>query len=94
MVLTQAEAEGYSVFVVRKAGAGAGESAGPDPGEAAGWGDGGVGVLPEAGADLMAAHLGEVVNRRGSGGSLPPPMYAGPSNGNGAGREYDNSDSR
>lgn len=68
MVLAQAEAEGYSVFVVRKAGKGAGEQAAEDPGEGLGWSDGGVAMLPESRADLMAIELGDVADRRGSGG--------------------------
>lgn len=68
MVITQAEAEGYSVFAVRKAGTGAGETAGIDPGEAAGWEDGGVAILPPAAADDMALELGEATRRSSAGG--------------------------
>lgn len=65
MVLKQAEAEGYSVFVVRQAGPGAGEEAVEDPGEGKGWQDSGVGVMPESAADAMALELGEVKRRGG-----------------------------
>ncbi|WVQ84709.1 hypothetical protein IAT38_006865 [Cryptococcus sp. DSM 104549] len=64
MVLTQAEEEGYSVFVIRKAGPGTSE--GMEAGEGEGWGDGGVGVLPESLADRMAVELGEPVGRTGA----------------------------
>lgn len=63
MVLKQAEAEGYSVFVIRQAGEGAGEDASIDPGEGLGWHDSGVGVMPESAADAMALELGEVQGR-------------------------------
>ena len=63
MVLAQAEEEGYSVFVVRKATPGAGE--GHDTKEGQGWADGGVGVLPECEADRIAIVLGEPVSRTG-----------------------------
>lgn len=66
MFLTQAEQEGYSVFVVRRASA----SDGPDAGaaqmmEGQGWGDGGIARLPECGADMAAVDLGEPVGRTG-----------------------------
>lgn len=64
MVLKQAEAEGYSVFVVRRVGEVAEEE--QDPGEGAGWHDSGVGVMPESQADAMALELGEVKGRLGS----------------------------
>lgn len=67
MVLTQAEDEGYSVFVVRAAGEGAGGAdADMDPGEAHGWGDSGVGALPESAADTIALELGDVESRDGA----------------------------
>lgn len=68
MVLTQAEDEGYSVFVVRRAGEGAGPDAFEDPGEAHGWGDSGVGELPESAADSIALDLGDVASRGGAHG--------------------------
>jgi ataxin-3 len=37
--------------------------------EGAGWGDGGVGVLPECLADRMAVELGEPVGRTGATGA-------------------------
>jgi ataxin-3 len=64
MVLTQAEQEGYSVFCVRKANQG--RRQGEDTEEGVGWGDGGVGVLPECEADRIAGVLGEPVGRTGS----------------------------
>lgn len=63
MVLTQAEQEGYSVFVIRKATPGTKE--GEEAGEAEGWGDGGIGQLPESLGDVMAVELGEPVGRSG-----------------------------
>lgn len=39
-----------------------------DMDEGAGWGDGGVGVLPECLADRMAVELGEPVGRTGAAG--------------------------
>lgn len=66
MVLTQAEQEGYSVFVVRRTGKGTGEEG--DMSEGEGWGDGGVGRLPECLADTMAVELGEPVGRTGGMG--------------------------
>lgn len=60
MVLVQAEQEGYSVFVVRKA------SKRIDK-EGKGWSDGGIGVLPECVADRMAVELGEPAGRGGAG---------------------------
>lgn len=79
LVLAQAEAEGYSVFVIRKAGAGAGDNAEIDPGEAAGWGDGGVADFPSSGADLMVEEMGHARGRMS--GSLEKPVVddAGPS---------------
>ncbi|CAK9783282.1 Josephin-domain-containing protein [Cutaneotrichosporon oleaginosum] len=91
MVLKQAEEEGYSVFVIRRAGEGAGQDATIDPGEAHGWGDAGVGELPESSADQIALALGEVSSRSGGhggdselGGSRHstnhfPSLQAGPS---------------
>ncbi|WWD19589.1 hypothetical protein CI109_104050 [Kwoniella shandongensis] len=67
MVLAQAEEEGYSVFVIRKATPGTGD--GLSAGEGEGWGDGGIGVLPECMADRMAVELGEPVGRSGGVGS-------------------------
>ncbi|WOO82288.1 Ataxin-3 [Vanrija pseudolonga] len=72
MVLKQAEEEGYSVFAVRRSGEGAGEEP-TDVGEAAGWEDGGIGILPESGADIMAIELGPV---HGRGGSVAPPSFS------------------
>ena len=60
MVLTQAEEEGYSVFVIRKAG----EEATAKEGQ--GWVDGGIGILPECEADRIAVALGEPVGRSGA----------------------------
>ncbi|WRT70278.1 uncharacterized protein IL334_007276 [Kwoniella shivajii] len=89
LVLTQAEEEGYSVFVVRKARSGTGE--GQDAGEGQGWGDGGIGILPECLADTMTIELGEPVGRSGAtnasggvggitkGGSNAGPSQAGTS---------------
>ncbi|WWC94749.1 hypothetical protein V866_001597 [Kwoniella sp. B9012] len=76
MVLTQAEQEGYSVFVVRKTVVGTRE--GEDAGEGQGWQDGGIGVLPECMADTMAVELGEPVGRSGASGSMfsQPPSSA------------------
>ncbi|ODN95187.1 ataxin-3 [Cryptococcus wingfieldii CBS 7118] len=65
MVLTQAEEEGYSVFVIRKNSPGGQDSEEPLTGEGAGWADGGIGVLPECLADTMAVTLGEPVGRSG-----------------------------
>ena len=67
MVLTQAEQEGYSVFCVRKANQG--RRQGGDAEEGVGWGDGGVGVLPECEADRIAGVLGEPVGRTGGQGA-------------------------
>ena len=67
MVLTQAEQEGYSVFCVRKANQG--RKQGEDAEEGVGWGDGGVGVLPECEADRIAGVLGEPVGRTGGVGA-------------------------
>ncbi|KAK8853172.1 hypothetical protein IAR55_003873 [Kwoniella newhampshirensis] len=67
LVLAQAEEEGYSVFVIRKATPGTSEGQGA--GEGQGWGDGGIGVLPESLADRMAVELGEPVGRSGGAGS-------------------------
>ena len=64
MVLEQAEKEGYSVFVVRKARHEGGEGTGS--GEGQGWTDGGIGVLPECIADRMALQLGEPSGRGGA----------------------------
>lgn len=64
MVLEQAEKEGYSVFVVRKARKEGGEGTGSGEGE--GWTDGGIGVLPESLADRMALQLGEPSGRNGT----------------------------
>ena len=61
LVLTQAEQEGYSVFVIRKRTKTAG-----DEKEGEGWGDGGVGVLPECEADRIAMAFGEPVSRVGA----------------------------
>lgn len=71
MVLTQAEQEGYSVFVVRRAGTASTGDKGKETDmiEGEGWGDGGVGVLPECLADTMAVELGEPVGRSGGFGS-------------------------
>nr|XP_018260941.1 ataxin-3 [Kwoniella dejecticola CBS 10117]OBR83099.1 ataxin-3 [Kwoniella dejecticola CBS 10117] len=66
LVLTQAEEEGYSVFVVRKGTQGTKE--GENAGEGEGWQDGGIGVLPECLADTMAVELGEPVGRSGAMG--------------------------
>lgn len=63
LVLKQAEAEGYSVFVVRQAGEGAGDDASIDPGEGLGWQDNGAAVMPECAADSMALELGDVQGR-------------------------------
>jgi len=63
MVLEQAEKEGYSVFVVRKAKK---EGEGAGNGEGQGWTDGGIGVLPECIADRMALQLGEPSGRGGA----------------------------
>jgi ataxin-3 len=63
MVLEQAEKEGYSVFVVRKAKK---EGEGSGIGEGKGWTDGGIGVLPECIADRMALQLGEPSGRGGA----------------------------
>lgn len=90
MVLSQAEQEGYSVFVVRRAGGLAGDTKGKDVemSEGEGWGDGGVGRLPECLADNMAVELGEPVGRSGGFGtnqtsndspSVDPSSVAGPS---------------
>ncbi|WWC91646.1 uncharacterized protein L201_006592 [Kwoniella dendrophila CBS 6074] len=67
LVLTQAEQEGYSVFVVRKNVNGNGTTAANDE-EGQGWKDGGIGILPECLADTMAIELGEPVGRSGAGG--------------------------
>nr|XP_019044211.1 ataxin-3 [Kwoniella bestiolae CBS 10118]OCF23141.1 ataxin-3 [Kwoniella bestiolae CBS 10118] len=78
MVLTQAEEEGYSVFVVRKTVVGTRE--GEDAGEGQGWQDGGIGVLPECLADTMAVELGEPVGRSGGlagGGTIAGSSHAG-----------------
>jgi ataxin-3 len=72
MVLEQAEKEGYSVFVVRKARHEGGEGTGS--GEGQGWTDGGIGVLPECIADRMALQLGEPSGR---GGAAPDPSRQG-----------------
>lgn len=72
MVLEQAEKEGYSVFVVRKAKHEGGEGTGS--GEGQGWTDGGIGVLPECIADRMALQLGEPSGR---GGATPAPSTGG-----------------
>lgn len=56
LVLTQAEKEGYSVFVVRRA-------SGNQLKEGEGWKDGGVGALPECEADRIAVVLGEPSGR-------------------------------
>lgn len=61
MVLEQAETEGYSVFVIRKAGSGGGHN--EEDGEGVGWGDGGVGVMPESEADRIVLELGDPVGR-------------------------------
>ncbi|BEJ13536.1 hypothetical protein CspHIS471_0307100 [Cutaneotrichosporon sp. HIS471] len=87
MVLKQAEDEGYSVFVIRRAGEGAGQDASVDPGEAHGWGDGGVGEFPGSAADQIALELGEVSSRSGAQGDARdgspmnhfPSLQAGPS---------------
>ncbi|WVO12515.1 hypothetical protein L204_100115 [Cryptococcus depauperatus] len=83
MVLTQAEEEGYSVFVIRKASPGT--AAGQKAGEGEGWGDTGIGRLPECLADMMSVQLGEPVGRMGgpqSGASSitigGPPKSQGP----------------
>ncbi|WVF73055.1 hypothetical protein IAT40_007873 [Kwoniella sp. CBS 6097] len=68
LFLTQAEQEGYSVFVVRKARSDTAE--GQDAGEGRGWEDGGVAQLPECLADQMAVELGEPVGRGGPVSSL------------------------
>jgi ataxin-3 len=65
MVLEQAEKEGYSVFVVRKA---SGGDAGD--GEGVGWTDGGVAQMPDSLADTMAVELGEPVGRSGGAGAV------------------------
>ncbi|WVR07737.1 hypothetical protein IAU60_004780 [Kwoniella sp. DSM 27419] len=64
LVLSQAEEEGYSVFVVRRATPGTAQ--GEHSGEGQGWEDGGIGALPECLADTMAVELGEPVGRQGS----------------------------
>ena len=72
MVLEQAEKEGYSVFVVRKA-SGGNHGQGGDAeadGEGVGWMDGGVAQMPECLADTMAVELGEPVGRTGGQGGL------------------------
>lgn len=79
LVLAQAEAEGYHVFVIRKAGAGAGENAEIDPGEAAGWGDGGVADFPSSGADLMVEDMGHARGRMSGNLERPSVDEAGPS---------------
>jgi ataxin-3 len=56
------------VFVVRRAGGGP-EGMDMEMDEGAGWGDGGVGVLPECLADRMAVELGEPVGRTGASGA-------------------------
>ncbi|RSH91822.1 hypothetical protein EHS25_009192 [Saitozyma podzolica] len=87
LVLTQAEEEGYSVFVVRRAGGGP-EGMDMDMDEGAGWGDGGVGVLPECLADRMAVELGEPVGRTGAAGvpgTLTSATGVGPSQTSAAG---------
>ncbi|KAK4689848.1 Ataxin-3, partial [Tremellales sp. Uapishka_1] len=63
LVLTQAEKEGYSVFVIRRVGD-------QEKGEGEGWTDGGVGVLPECTADRMSVELGEPQGRSGAGQRL------------------------
>lgn len=79
MVLEQAEKEGYSVFVVRKARKE--NEAGKAPGEGEGWTDGGIGVLPESIADRMALELGPPNGRGGvtestqAGGSTSRSQY-------------------
>lgn len=86
LVLQQAEQEGYSVFVVRRAGDSGRD--GLDFGEGSGWGDGGIGRLPECLADRMAVELGEPVSRTGatSNDELPAQMPSR-SYSNAAGRE-------
>lgn len=83
MVLEQAEKEGYSVFVVRKARKEGGE--GMSAGEGQGWTDGGIGVLPESIADRMALELGPPSGRGGvvqspsgsaSGSECKSPIFA------------------
>lgn len=69
MVLEQAEKEGYSVFVVRKAKKDG--AAGMEAGEGQGWTDGGIGVLPECMADRMAQELGEPSGRGGAASQAP-----------------------
>ncbi|KAL7418490.1 hypothetical protein Q5752_006948 [Cryptotrichosporon argae] len=70
LVLSQAEAEGYSVFVVRRASHGDGAT-----GEGQGWADSGIGVLPESQADLIAAELGEPAGRSGAGPTQDDSAY-------------------
>lgn len=80
MVLTQAEQEGYSVFVVRRTGTGKGQGGeGMDLIEGEGWGDAGVGIMPECLADTMAVELGEPVGRAGQAPSSTAKGSAGPS---------------
>ncbi len=64
MVLKQAEEEGYSVFAIRQAGEG--------------WGDSGIGELPVSAADQVALELGEVSDRSGAQGGYDDrrPRYA------------------
>ena len=61
------------MFVIRKAGMS--ESEDVETEEGLGWGDGGVGVLPECMADRMAVELGEPVGR--SGGPASPDNATG-----------------
>ncbi|WVR00244.1 hypothetical protein IAU59_007386 [Kwoniella sp. CBS 9459] len=82
LFLTQAEQEGYSVFVVRKARSNTAE--GQDAGEGQGWEDGGIAQLPECLADQMAVELGEPVGRggpvsSGSTGGLAKGQWGAPS---------------
>nr|XP_019010271.1 ataxin-3 [Kwoniella pini CBS 10737]OCF49052.1 ataxin-3 [Kwoniella pini CBS 10737] len=77
LVLTQAEEEGYSVFVVRKRTQGTKE--GENAGEGQGWQDGGIAVLPECLADTMAVELGEPVGRSGASGTFAQTSNAGTS---------------
>jgi ataxin-3 len=68
LVLIQAEKEGYSVFVVRRA-------SGNQLKEGEGWNDGGVGALPECEADRIAVALGEP-SGRGKESTGPGPSTA------------------
>lgn len=67
------------MFVVRKAGAGAGETAEMDPGEAAGWADGGVAAFPSCGADLMVEEMGHATSRGAGSADQPSVDDSGPS---------------